>query len=181
MSDGILLVEDSKDDAFLIRHAFEGQGWAGELQVVRDGVEAIEYLQAAGRYGDRSRFKLPDLILLDLKMPYLDGFQFLAWVKRQPGLRDLPVAILSDCDYVEDANKAHRLGAHSYFVKTRSFRDVVKFCLSMYRNCQEVKEGATSEMPTPVWPSTFTYNPLAEGRGEKPVFNAVGRLAAMPK
>ena len=167
MKDGILLVEDSKDDAFLIRHAFKSQGWESEVQVVRDGVEAIEYLQAGGRYADRSRFKFPDLILLDLNMPYFDGFQFLAWVKRQPGLRDLPVVILSDGDYVEDANEAHRLGAHSYFVKTRSFRDVVKFCLSM---CLAVKGHLDAQMPAPVWPSNFTFNPLAKDPTEQPCF-----------
>ena len=177
MKDGILLVEDSNDDTFLIRDAFKRQGWTSELEVVRDGVEAIEYLQGSGPYADRSRFKLPDLMLLDLKIPYFDGFQLLAWVKRQPGLRDLPVVISSDCDYVEDANKAYRLGAHSYFVKTNGFSDLVKLSLSMYRYCQQAKEDVNAKMPTRVWPSNFTCNPLTEVRGEEPIFNSVGGLA----
>ena len=170
MKDGILLAEDSKDDAYLIQRAFNREGWESELQVVRDGVEAIEYLEGAGRYANRSRFKFPDLLLLDLKMPFGDGFQVLGWVKSKPDLRNLPVVILSDCDFVEEVNKAHRLGAHSYFVKTRDFRDAVKFCLAMYQYSLAVKEHLDAKMPAPVWPSSFGFNPLARNLTEQPCF-----------
>src|SRR5215475_4537897 len=161
MKDGILLAEDSMDDAYLIQRAFNRDGWESELQVVRDGKEAIEYLQGIGRFSDRSKFKFPDLLLLDLKLPCEDGFQVLVWLRNQPALKYLPVVILTDCDFLEEANKAYRLGAHSYFVKTTDFRDAVKLCLSMCQYVLAVKRNLDAKMPAPVWPYNFGFNPQA--------------------
>src|SRR5690242_7105875 len=109
MKDGILLVEDSKDDAFLIQHAFTTAGWEAELNVVRDGNEAIHYLEGDGCYCDRTHFKFPDLMLLDLHMAGADGFAVLAWVKGKPDLKDLRIVVLSDSHFIEDVNQAFRL------------------------------------------------------------------------
>jgi CheY-like chemotaxis protein len=97
--------------------AFEKARLANPLQVVRDGAEAIAYLKGEGRYADRERFPLPILLLLDLKMPKLNGFQVLEWLRTQPDLPALPVAIMTSSDHDPDATRAYELGADSYLTK----------------------------------------------------------------
>src|SRR5437879_1980484 len=91
----ILLVEDKEDDIFLIRRAFEKGGILNPLHVVRDGDEAIEYLAGEGKYNNRAEYPLPQLMLLDLKMPGTDGFEVLHWVRQQPGLSSLVIVVLT--------------------------------------------------------------------------------------
>src|SRR5262249_10461859 len=86
----ILIVDDDADDIFLLQRAFSKAGINANLQFARDGEEAIRYLQA----GDQ-KHPMPDLLLLDLKMPRIDGFSVLEWVRAQPGLKRLPVAMLT--------------------------------------------------------------------------------------
>jgi len=87
----ILLAEDREDDIFLIRRAFQKAYVNNPLQVVKDGAEAISYLNGEGKYSNRAEFPLPDLMLLDLKMPCVDGFEVLAvdsettWIKFSTG------------------------------------------------------------------------------------------------
>lgn len=174
MKGEILLADNSPDDAYLIQRAFKSGGWEGELHVVHDGTEAIKYLQGADCYSDRSKFKLPDLLLLDLNMP-CGGFVVLAWVNSQPDLKNLPVIILSDSVRIEDVNKAYRLGAHSYFEKTNHFRDVVDFCLSMCQYCVAVKGHLDAKIPARVWPSEFRLKPFSEAPAKRPCFPCAQR------
>ena len=113
----VLLAEDDPDDVLLTQIAFEKARLANPLQVVRDGEEAIAYLKGEGRYADRDRFPPPILLLLDLKMPKLNGFQVLEWLRSQPRLRRLPVAVMTSSDHDPDAARAFELGADSYLNK----------------------------------------------------------------
>lgn len=120
----ILLAEDREDDILLVRHAFKKAYINNPLHVVRDGEEAIAYLAGEGKYSNRSEYPLPDLFLLDLKMPRMDGFQVLKWVRRHPTLGALRVIVLTSSDDIRDVNAAYQLGANSFMVKPMDFEDV---------------------------------------------------------
>jgi CheY-like chemotaxis protein len=117
----ILLVEDDADDATLIQRAFLKAQIANPIQVVRDGDEAVAYLSGAGPYCDRCQFPLPVLILLDLKLPRRSGFEVLAWLRGQTGLKRTPVVVLTSSKETVDVNRAYELGANSYLLKPVTF------------------------------------------------------------
>jgi CheY-like chemotaxis protein len=91
--------------------------------VVWNGQEAIAYLKGAGKYSNRDEYPLPDLLLLDLKMPRVNGFEVLQWIRQQPGLAPLRVLVLTSSDQIRDVNEAYRLGANSFLVKPLDFED----------------------------------------------------------
>ena len=113
----ILLVEDSEDDVFIIKQALKKARIANPLQVVTDGQMALDYLAGTGVYSDRERFPLPFIIFLDLKLPYLSGFDVLAWIRKQEALSLLVVIVLTSSDEQRDQQRAYTLGARSYLVK----------------------------------------------------------------
>src|SRR5215831_5445830 len=113
----LLLAEDDPDDVLLTQIALEKARLANPLEVVRDGEEAVSYLSGAGKYCDRDRFPIPILLLLDLKMPKLDGFQVLDWLRKQQDLASLHVAITTSSDHDPDIVRAYALGAESYLIK----------------------------------------------------------------
>jgi CheY-like chemotaxis protein len=119
----ILLVEDQEDDVFLIRKAFRKSGVLNPLHVVRDGAEAVEYLSGEGRFVNRDEHPLPELILLDLKMPRMDGFQVLQWIRNQEGISELPVIVLTSSEQTWEINTAYSFGANSFLVKPGDFED----------------------------------------------------------
>ena len=116
-----LLVEDSEDDALLIRRCFLKSTILNPLHVVRSGEEAIEYLEGTGRYANRAEHPLPALVLLDLKLPGKDGFAVLTWIRQQPTLRSLRVVVLTSCNEIRDVNLAYQMGANSFLVKPVDF------------------------------------------------------------
>src|SRR5262245_10590478 len=122
----ILLVEDREDDVVIIRRAFSKGNILNPLFVVRNGDEAVAYLSGLGKYAQREEYPLPDLILLDLKMPGRDGFDVLRWVRQQPGLRTLRVVVLTSSEELRDVNLAYQLGANSFLVKPVDFENFVK-------------------------------------------------------
>jgi CheY-like chemotaxis protein len=124
--DIFLLVEDSQDDVLLIRRAFAKAAILNPLQVVTNGDEAIRYLKGAAPYGDRVQFPLPELVLLDLKMPGTDGFQVLRWIRQQPEFKELRVVVLTSSSEIRDMNLAYELGANSYLVKPIDFERFVE-------------------------------------------------------
>jgi len=121
----ILLVEDREDDVLLIKRAFEKAGIPQPVNVVRDGEEAKEYLAGQGRFSNRAEHPLPWLVLLDLKMPKVDGFQVLTWLRGVPELRAMIVVVLTSSEAVRDVNEAYRLGANSFLVKPLEFTNTV--------------------------------------------------------
>ncbi len=128
----ILLAEDSEDDVLLIRRAFRHANIVNPLQVVKDGEEAIAYLRGDGQYANRAEYPLPELLLLDLKMPKASGFDVLRWLREQPGLKALRVVVLSSSEQVRDVNMAYRLGANSFLVKPVDFRDLVELTQAIH-------------------------------------------------
>src|SRR5512146_292359 len=130
----VLLAEDEEHDVFLMQRAFGLAGVANRLIAVRDGQEAIRYLHGQGPYADRSRFPEPCLLLLDLKMPLVDGFEVLGWVRQHPAWRDaLPVIVLSSSDHEKDVQKAFELGAHDYLAKPMNFNALVALVRELKR------------------------------------------------
>ena len=113
----ILSVDDSSDDLMLLRLACNAAKVSFELLSVESGEKAIAYLETARAYADRERFPLPDLLLLDLKMPGKSGFDVLTWVRAQPDLDHLPVIILTSSVHAEDRARALGLGANQFLVK----------------------------------------------------------------
>jgi CheY-like chemotaxis protein len=123
----VLLAEDREDDVFLMQRAFTKSGVTSHLNVVRDGAEALAYLKGEGAFADRSKFPLPDILLLDVNMPGVDGFEVLAWVRKEPKLSRLMVHILSSSNRDGDVQRAYDLRANSYIVKPTSVDDLIAF------------------------------------------------------
>lgn len=119
-SENILLAKDSEDYALLLQRAIETANIDANLQIVRDGQEAIDYLAGAEPYADRTRHPFPKLVLLDLKMPRMDGFEVLSAVRQKLGFTRLPVIVLTHSDNPADIKRAYELGATSYFQKPDS-------------------------------------------------------------
>ncbi len=117
----ILLAEDLEDDILLIRRAFAAARVTIPLHVVRDGEEVLAYLSGLGKYSSRDEFPLPDLILLDLKMPKMDGFEVLQWIRQHPQFKALRVIVLTSSEDIYDVNRAYDLGANSFLVKPLEF------------------------------------------------------------
>lgn len=122
----ILLAEDREDDVVLIRRAFRQACMFNPLYVVRNGEEAIDYLKGEGRFSNREEYPLPDLLLLDLKMPRLDGFEVLKWVRQESGLNSLRIIVLTSSQHMADVNAAYKLGANSFLVKPLDFEHFVE-------------------------------------------------------
>lgn len=117
LSKTILLVEDNRDDVFAFRRALKFSHVANPLQVVTDGQKAVEYLSGIGIYADREQYPLPFIIFLDLKLPYVTGFDVLAWIRRQRELSSIVVVVLTGSAETRDQDAAYKLGARTYLVK----------------------------------------------------------------
>src|SRR5438270_13769578 len=98
----VLLVEDDLNDIFLVKRAFKMAHLENPLQVVTDGEEATHYLSGRGKYADRHTHPLPRLIVMDIKMPRMSGFDVLEWIKHDGALRRIPVVIVSSSDRAQD-------------------------------------------------------------------------------
>jgi CheY-like chemotaxis protein len=122
----ILLVEDSDDDVAIIRKAFRNAKIENPLHVVRDGEAAVAYLAGTGKYSLRDEYPLPALVLLDLKLPGMDGFEVLRWIRQTPGLSTMRVVVLTSSDQIRDVNAAYELGANSFMVKEMDFQNTVE-------------------------------------------------------
>src|SRR5262245_32134576 len=120
----ILLVEDDPDDAELIINGLRRSNVGNDIDVVRDGVEALDYLYRRGAFSDRSTAD-PLLILLDLKMPRVDGRQVLQQIKSDAALKHLPVVVLTSSAHERDVASGYDLGANAYVVKPVHFRDLI--------------------------------------------------------
>lgn len=113
----ILLVEDDSNDIFFMERAASKAGLTAPVQVVRDGQQAIDYLSGANSYADRAQYPLPGVVFLDLKLPYVHGFDVLEWIRNSPELSRLPVVILTSSSEERDRQRAQELGARDYLIK----------------------------------------------------------------
>jgi two-component system, response regulator len=116
----ILLVEDNPNDEALALHAFKRQNLANKVHVVRDGAEALEFIFCTGAYADRL-IENPKLILLDLKLPKVDGIEVLRQIRNDPRTRLIPVVVLTSSSEERDVVEAYKLGVNSYIVKPVDF------------------------------------------------------------
>jgi CheY-like chemotaxis protein len=121
----ILVAEDDPTDAYFFERAFRRAGLPVALHFVGDGQEVLDYLQGAGQFADRARFPLPHLVLLDLHMPRLDGFEVLEQVRRQPQFNELVIIIFSSSGERRDMKRAYSLGANDYLVKPHSMQELM--------------------------------------------------------
>src|SRR4051794_39930847 len=159
----ILLVEDDPNDVYFLLYAFEQAGLKNPTHVVEDGQQAIDYLSGVGKFADRTRFPVPYLILLDLKLPRVMGLDVLEWLQSRPELCMVLVIVLTSSNDARDIVAAYKHGARSYIVKPHSLSerlDLAK-CIKSYwielnsappLNCApraSKTSGASSSVPSP--------------------------------
>jgi CheY-like chemotaxis protein len=121
-----LLVEDNEDDIILMWRSFIKRRVLNPLHAVKSGKEAIEYLMGEGRYSNREEFAIPKTILLDLKMPGMDGFQVLRWIRERPEFNHIRVVVLTSSHLLQDIVRAYELGANSFLVKPADLSDILR-------------------------------------------------------
>src|SRR3954471_16470241 len=121
----ILLVEDREEDVLFLRRAFKTADLHHSITHVPDGDEAIKYLSRQPPYNDEALYPVPDVVVLDLKMPKRDGFEVLQWLRDQNALKPAPVVVLTSSDRADDIKKAKELGAGTYYTKPPDFTKLV--------------------------------------------------------
>ena len=149
MSKTILLVEDEENDVFFMKYAFKEVGILNPLQVAQDGQQAIDYLSGRGDYADRARFPLPCLTLLDLKLPQVMGLEVLRWMREQPGLKTLPVIILTSSRLGPDIERAYELRANAYLVKPSSPPELREIAMGIKQFWLELNHGPAVGQESP--------------------------------
>jgi len=125
----ILLVEDNADDLELTLHALRSDKVANKIEVARDGEEALDYFFRRGRFAGRPEESQPSLVLLDLKLPKVDGLEVLRAIKKDPHTRAIPVVVLTSSKEEKDMVMSYQLGVNSYIQKPvdfSQFRETVK-------------------------------------------------------
>ncbi|MDB6020109.1 MAG: response regulator with CheY-like receiver domain and winged-helix DNA-binding domain [Pedosphaera sp.] len=142
----ILIVDDSEEDSFFLERALRQSTRFQVVGAVRDGEEAISYLSGLDQYQDRQLWPIPDVLLMDLKMPRLNGFEVLEWLQKQsfPGLK---VVILSGSSMAGDIQRVKALGADAFYTKSAPNSKLVE----MVGNLEQflINSGPNSEMPIP--------------------------------
>lgn len=126
MKKTILLVEDDSNDVLLLQRALKQSGVGVDLQVVSKGSEAIKYLEGQGHFVDRSKFPLPDMVLLDMMLPMKSGLEVLRFIRHTQFLKNLVVIILTSSQDGNDMQRAYVLGANCYLIKPADFNESKK-------------------------------------------------------
>lgn len=129
----VLVAEDEETDVLLLQHAIKMAGSPITLIIARDGQEVIDYLKKVetSRHDHDTEFPQPALLLLDLKMPRVTGFEVLAWIRKRPALRNTPTVVLTSSSDPEDRRRARELGAADFRVKSGSIHNLVKLVLEL--------------------------------------------------
>jgi two-component system response regulator len=120
----VLVADDDPNDLQLLRQAVQRNGVIVNLHEVRDGDEVLQYLRGENGFKDRKKHPIPDLIILDLKMPSMDGLQVLDWLRQQPECSRMPTVMLSGSGLEKDVREAYRRGVNTYFAKPNDFKDL---------------------------------------------------------
>jgi CheY-like chemotaxis protein len=153
----ILVAEDRPDDVLMLKRAFEQAAIETPIYFVNDGEEAIAYLQGSGKFANRDEYPLPDLLVLDLKMPRKNGFEVLEWLRQRPGLGSLRTVVLTTSDRIWDVNRAYELGANSFLVKPLDFTDfknTIGAIYSYWMSLDKPPQLTRSASPSAAKPST---------------------------
>lgn len=129
----ILLVEDDPEDQKLTRRALKTSKLRNDLFVVGDGEQALDFLHHRAEFADPAASPRPDLILLDLNMPKIDGRAVLQHIKREPDLRSIPVVVLTTSSQEEDILRSYQLGVNSYITKPVSMDGFIKAIVDLER------------------------------------------------
>jgi CheY-like chemotaxis protein len=116
----VLHVEDDSNDVLFLRHAWTKVGVLNPLHVATDGDQALRYLSGEGEYSNRVDHPIPCLVLLDLKLPKVSGFDVIKWIRAQPAIYTVPVVVLSASTRADDVHTAHALHANAYLAKPPS-------------------------------------------------------------
>ena len=122
----VLLVEDNSDDVALALHAFKKSNFSNRVHVVRDGAEALEYIFCTGAYAGREIDQVPRFVLLDLKLPKVDGLEVLKRIKSDPRTKNTPVVMMTSSREENDLVASYALGVNSYIVKPVDFQQFVE-------------------------------------------------------
>ena len=136
----ILCADDDPDDRLLLRDALDEVGFAHDLRFVEDGEQLMAYLRGEGDFADPAHSPAPDLLLLDLNMPRMDGREALLRIRGDAELRTLPIVVLSTADSAEDIHTAYSAGANSFVVKPASFEELVRVMRSVEQYWTDVVE-----------------------------------------
>jgi two-component system response regulator len=144
----ILLVEDNPDDEILTVRALQKQPLAQEIIAVRDGAEALEYLHGTGQYAGRDASDCPNVVLLDLKLPKVDGLEVLRQLRASAHTRYTPVVILTSSDDQRDITESYRLGANSYVRKPVNFDQFQEAVRHVQSYWLQLNEPPPSEEPS---------------------------------
>ena len=129
----ILHVEDDPNDVLLVERAMKKSNAPAVLKAVSDGDKAVSYLKGEEAFGNREQHPLPDLVLLDLKMPRKSGLEVLTWIREQNHFKRLPVVIFTSSKHEQDINRAYDLGANSYLVKPVGFDSLLETLKQVYQ------------------------------------------------
>ena len=143
----ILVVDDDPADQEMIALAFKRAGVESPIVAVDDGQEALDYLQAQGRFRSRSHEDLPTVIILDLDMPRMDGFEFLRQVKAHPDFTSIPVVVLTTSEFDKDLSQSYTLGANSCIAKPGDFEQLVEIARAVgtyWCGLNRVPQGRTA-------------------------------------
>jgi CheY-like chemotaxis protein len=122
----ILVADDEETDRLILKFACEISKLPHPIVMVRDGTDVVDYLSGHAPFTDRAIHPLPELLLLDLKMPRMDGFEVMTWLATRPDFKDLPVVVLSSSSADSDIQQARQLGARDYFTKPHAIADWVE-------------------------------------------------------
>lgn len=136
----ILMADDDEDDRLLAQDAMEESRVLNTFRFVKDGVELLEYLRNEGQFADTQQYPRPNLILLDLNMPRMDGREALQELKKDANLRAIPVVILTTSKEEEDKLKGYDLGAASYITKPVDFDGLVELMKNLGKYWIEIVE-----------------------------------------
>ena len=151
MSFTLLWVEDDPDDVLLGERALIKAGFE-KLMIARDGEEAVSYLSGSGDFADRTRFPIPSLVLLDLKLPRKSGLEVVKWIRGVEGLKRIPVVILTSSQEQSDMERAYDYGANAYLVKPvghRTFAEVVHGLHLFWATLNRTPEPMPVHSPSP--------------------------------
>ncbi len=141
----ILVVDDDEAYELILPRLFEKVDSPVSFRFVRDGVQAIDYLTGTGEFSDRNKYPLPKLVLLDIKMPRVDGFEVLEWKRKQPHLAALPVVVWSSSELPTDIEKAIALGASDYIIKPMFGHGLIEMIDRIYKTLTKARARAGSD------------------------------------